>query len=124
MGMGRPSIALPRWATRPLAVTWLENNFTRNRSSRRSMCALKTSKQQQRLLHQVFRRFVQNLMYGFSGLRIHRKGLVGAYAPCPPDGKSMTLKKGFVRGQHYDITIDRDAASSKRTPRRVDRKRG
>jgi cellobiose phosphorylase len=35
---------------------------------------------------------------------------VGAYAPVlPPEWKSMTLKNVSFRGQHFDITIDRDA---------------
>ncbi|HEY0748460.1 MAG TPA: glycosyl hydrolase family 65 protein, partial [Steroidobacteraceae bacterium] len=51
-----------------------------------------------------------NLIYGFSGLRIEEKGLVGAYAPVlPAEWKSMTLKGITVRGQRYDIIVDRDA---------------
>jgi trehalose/maltose hydrolase-like predicted phosphorylase len=54
--------------------------------------------------------FVQNFLYGLSGLRIDGKGLEQAYAPIlPPDWKSVTLKDVSFRGRHYDITIDRDA---------------
>ncbi|HEV7122695.1 MAG TPA: glycoside hydrolase family 65 protein [Rhodanobacter sp.] len=55
--------------------------------------------------------FVQDLLYGLSGLRIEAKGLVEAHPPVlPPAWKSMTLKDITFRGRHYDITIDRDAS--------------
>ena len=64
--------------------------------------------------------FVQNLVYGFSGLRIAEKGLVEAYAPVlPAEWKSMTLKNIAFRGQHYDITIDRDAAGRVKLTRKA-----
>ena len=54
--------------------------------------------------------FVQNFMYGLSGLRIDDKGLDAEYAPIlPPDWKSVTLKDITFRGKHYDITIGRGA---------------
>ncbi len=64
--------------------------------------------------------FVQNLMYGFSGLRIQEKGLIEAYAPVlPPEWKSMTLKNISFRGQRYDITVDRDANGQARLTRKA-----
>ena len=54
--------------------------------------------------------FVQSFVYGFSGLRIDEKGLTEVYAPVlPPTWKSLTLKHITFRGQHYDITVQRDA---------------
>jgi trehalose/maltose hydrolase-like predicted phosphorylase len=54
--------------------------------------------------------FVQNFLYGLSGLRINDKGLDAEYAPIlPPDWKSVTLKDITFRGKHYDITINRSA---------------
>jgi protein-glucosylgalactosylhydroxylysine glucosidase len=53
--------------------------------------------------------FVQSFIYGFSGLRIDEKGLTEVYAPVlPPTWKSLTLKHITFRGQHYDITVQRD----------------
>ncbi|HEX5961519.1 MAG TPA: glycoside hydrolase family 65 protein [Rhodanobacteraceae bacterium] len=54
--------------------------------------------------------FVQNFLYGLSGLRIDDKGLEAAYAPIlPPDWKSVELKDVTFRGKHFDITIKRGA---------------
>ncbi|TAL87451.1 MAG: glycoside hydrolase family 65 protein [Rhodanobacter sp.] len=54
--------------------------------------------------------FVQSFVYGLSGLRIEQQGLVDAYPPVlPPGWTSLTLQHVTFRGQHYDITIDRDA---------------
>ncbi|HTV86093.1 MAG TPA: glycoside hydrolase family 65 protein [Dyella sp.] len=54
--------------------------------------------------------FLQNLIYGFSGLRIRQQGLVEAYPPMlPPGWTSMTLQHIAFRGQYYDIDVKRDA---------------
>ena len=53
---------------------------------------------------------LQNIVYGFSGLRLEQGGLVEAYAPVlPPSWKSFTLKHVSLRGRHYDITVRRAA---------------
>jgi hypothetical protein len=63
--------------------------------------------------------FLQNLIYGFSGLRIRDEGLVEAYAPVlPATWTSMTLQNIAFRGARYDVTIARDA-SGKVTLRRA-----
>ena len=62
--------------------------------------------------------FVQNLLFGFSGLRLEEKGLSAAYAPIlPAEWKSMTLKDVTIRGEHYDMLIDRDASGRVRLTR-------
>src|SRR6185437_6475836 len=54
--------------------------------------------------------FVQNFVYGVSGLRINDEGRDQAYAPVlPPGWKSVTLKDVICRGKHYDITLGRGA---------------
>ncbi|MGN6192474.1 MAG: glycoside hydrolase family 65 protein, partial [Rhodanobacteraceae bacterium] len=54
--------------------------------------------------------FVQNFLYGLSGLRINDNGLDAEYAPIlPPDWKSVTLRDISFRGKHYDVTIGRGA---------------
>lgn len=61
---------------------------------------------------------LQNMVYGFTGLRIEEAGLVEAYPPVlPPSWKSLTLKQVRFRGIAYDITIDRDAAGKTRLTR-------
>ena len=53
---------------------------------------------------------LQNLIYGFSGLRIEEQGLVQAYPPMlPTDWKALTLKHVSFRGERYDIAIQRGA---------------
>ena len=62
--------------------------------------------------------FVQSLLYGVTGLRIEKAGLVGAYPPVLPTGwRSMTLKNVTFRGRHYDITVDRGAGGRPRLRR-------
>ncbi len=63
--------------------------------------------------------FLQTLLYGFSGLRLEEAGLVQAYPPVlPANWRALTLKAVAVRGQRYDIVIDRDAAGKVRLTRR------
>lgn len=62
--------------------------------------------------------FVQSLLYGVTGLRIEKDGLVEAYPPVLPTGwKSMTLKNVTFRGRHYDVTVDRGADGKPRLTR-------
>lgn len=64
--------------------------------------------------------FVQSLIFGLSGLRIEAQGLVQRYPPLlPPTWKSMTLQNITFRGQHYDVTIDRDADGKPRLRRKL-----
>ena len=94
------------------AVAWLQKNFTSNLIKPPFNVRTETSSNNSGYFITSSGGFVQNLMYGFSGLRIQEKGLVGAYAPVlPPEWKSMTLKDVSFRAQHYDITIDRETAA-------------
>jgi len=64
--------------------------------------------------------FVQSLLYGVTGLRIEKGGLVEAYPPVLPTGwKSMTLENVTFRGKYYDITVDRGADGKPRLTRRA-----
>ncbi|HET7931078.1 MAG TPA: glycoside hydrolase family 65 protein [Rhodanobacteraceae bacterium] len=64
--------------------------------------------------------FVQNFMYGLSGLRIDDKGLDAEYKPTlPPGWKAVTLKDITFRGKHFDVRIERGADGKtllRRTP--------
>ena len=110
MGMAPASIAAAAVGDAPLAVAWLQNNFTSNLIKPPFNVRTETASNNSGYFITSSGGFVQNLLYGFSGLRIQEKGLVGAYAPVlPPAWKSMTLKDIAFRGRRYDITVDRDA---------------
>jgi trehalose/maltose hydrolase-like predicted phosphorylase len=109
MGMAPASIAAAAVGDAPLAVAWLQNNFTSNLIKPPFNVRTETSSNNSGYFITSSGGFVQNLVYGFSGLRIHENGLMAAYAPVlPPEWKSMTLKDITFRGQRYDIIIDRD----------------
>jgi trehalose/maltose hydrolase-like predicted phosphorylase len=119
MGMAPASIAAAAVGDAPLAVAWLQNNFTSNLIKPPFNVRTETASNNSGYFITSSGGFVQNLLYGFTGLRIQEKGLVGAYAPVlPPDWKSMTLKDIVFRGQRYDITIDRDASGRAKLTRK------
>ncbi|MGH9900060.1 MAG: hypothetical protein ACRD63_02800 [Pyrinomonadaceae bacterium] len=63
--------------------------------------------------------FLQNFLYGFTGLRITERGLTHQYAPLLPEAwKKMTLKNLVFRGQRFDYVLSRDAAGKVRAERR------
>lgn len=59
--------------------------------------------------------FLQNFLYGFTGLRIEAGGLVPKYAPVlPAEFKQITLRGVTVRGVRSDYVVARDAAGDVR----------
>ncbi|MDE2249590.1 MAG: glycoside hydrolase family 65 protein, partial [Pseudomonadota bacterium] len=53
---------------------------------------------------------LQNIVYGFTGLRIEARGLVPAYPPMlPARWSALTLRDLAFRGRHYDVRVQRDA---------------
>jgi protein-glucosylgalactosylhydroxylysine glucosidase len=53
---------------------------------------------------------LQNILYGFTGLRIAAAGLVPAYPPMlPARWTALTLRDLRFRGRHYDVTVRRGA---------------
>lgn len=62
--------------------------------------------------------YLQNLIFGFSGLRIQEQGLMEAYPPLLPAGwNSLTLQNIAFRGQRLSIRIARDRSGSVRLTR-------
>jgi protein-glucosylgalactosylhydroxylysine glucosidase len=62
--------------------------------------------------------YLQNLLYGFTGLRIREEGLVEAYPPMlPPAWSSLTLRNVSFRGQRLDIRLARDSGGVVRLTR-------
>jgi protein-glucosylgalactosylhydroxylysine glucosidase len=110
MGMAPASIAAAAVGDSDLAVEWLQSNFTSNLIRPPFDVRVETASNLSGYFITSSGGFVQNLVYGFSGLRLQEKGLTAAYGPVlPPAWKSMTLKDIAFRGQHFDITVDRDA---------------
>jgi trehalose/maltose hydrolase-like predicted phosphorylase len=102
------------------AVAWLQSNFSTNLIKPPFNVRVETPANNTGYFVTASGGFLQNLAYGFTGLRIEEKGLVGAYAPLlPPEWKSMTLKDIKFRGQHYDIIIDRDAGGRVKLTRKT-----
>jgi SSS family transporter len=53
--------------------------------------------------------FLQNFLYGFSGLRITEAGLTPQYRPVMPRGwKSLVLRNVAFRGKRFDYVLQRD----------------
>jgi len=120
MGMAPASIAAAAVGNAPLAVAWLQSNFTSNLIKSPFNVRTETATNNSGYFITSSGGFVQNLLYGFSGLRVAEKGLAEAYAPVlPPEWKSMTLKDIAFRGRRYDIVVDRDAGGRVKLTRRA-----
>jgi len=53
--------------------------------------------------------FLQNFLYGFTGLRITDGGLAPHFKPVLPAAwKAVTLKNIFFRAQRFDYVLSRD----------------
>jgi protein-glucosylgalactosylhydroxylysine glucosidase len=111
MSMAPASIAAAAVGDSTSAVAWLQSNFTSGLIKPPFNVRTETANNNTGYFITASGGFLQNLLYGFSGLRIEEKGLIGAYAPVlPPEWKSMTLQDIAFRGQRYDITIGRGAS--------------
>jgi trehalose/maltose hydrolase-like predicted phosphorylase len=119
MSMAPASIAAAAVGDAASAVAWLQSNFTSNLIKPPFNVRTETSTNNTGYFVTAAGGFLQNLLYGFSGLRIEEQGLAEAYAPVlPAEWKSMVLKAIAFRGRRYDVTIDRDAAGRVRLTRR------
>src|SRR3984957_3941969 len=111
MSMAPASIAAAAVGDTVSAVAWLQSNFTSGLIKPPFNVRTETAGNNAGYFITASGGFLQNLLYGLSGLRVEEKGLVEGYAPVlPPEWKSMTLHGIAFRGQRYDITIDRDAS--------------
>jgi len=120
MSLAPASIAAAVVGDAPLAVAWLQNNFTSGLIKPPFNVRTETANNNTGYFLTASGGFVQTLLYGLSGLRIQEKGLTEAYAPLlPPEWKSMVLKNITLRGQRYDMTVDRDASGRVRLTRKA-----
>jgi trehalose/maltose hydrolase-like predicted phosphorylase len=118
MGMAPASIAAAAVGDTDLAVEWLKRNFTDNLIKPPFNVRTETATNNTGYFVTSSGGFLQNLLFGFAGLRIQEKGLSESYAPIlPREWKSMTLKGVAFRGERFDIVVDRDPAGRVRLTR-------
>jgi trehalose/maltose hydrolase-like predicted phosphorylase len=109
MGAAPASIAAATVGDADSAVAWLQSNFTSDLIKLPFNVRTETPTNNTGYFITASGGYLQNLIYGFGGLRIEEMGLVAAYPPVlPPEWRSLTLKHLSFRGQNYDIVIDRD----------------
>ena len=64
--------------------------------------------------------FLENFLYGFTGLRLTDQGLTAVYPPLLPSAwKSVTIKGVKLQGAEYDYVINRDEAGKVQLGRRA-----
>ena len=64
--------------------------------------------------------FLENFLYGFTGLRLTDQGLTAVYPPILPSAwKSVTIKGVKLHGQSYDYVIIRDEAGNVQLEKRA-----
>ena len=110
MGFAPTSIAAAVTGNLEDATAWFQANFTTGTLKPPFNVRTETATNNTGYFLTASGGYVQNLIYGFSGLRIQDKGLVQAYAPLLPIAwKSLTLQNVSFRGQRLTIRIARDA---------------
>ena len=120
MSLAPASIAAAAAGDTASAVAWLQRNFTSGLIKPPFNVRTETATNNTGYFITASGGFLQNLLYGFSGLRVAEKGLVQAYPPIlPAEWKSITLQNLTIRGEHYDFIIDRDAGGRVRVTRRA-----
>ncbi|MGH8115017.1 MAG: glycoside hydrolase family 65 protein, partial [Rhodanobacteraceae bacterium] len=120
MGLAPLSIAAASLGNAGEAVRWLKHNYADEMLKPPFNVRTETVDNNTGYFLTGSAGFVQSLVYGLTGLRIEKTGLVEAYPPVLPAGwKSMTLKNVTFRGKHYDIVIDRDASGKPQLRRKL-----
>jgi protein-glucosylgalactosylhydroxylysine glucosidase len=118
MSLAPASIAAAAAGDTASAVAWLQRNFTSGLIKPPFNVRTETATNNTGYFVTASGGFLQNLLYGFSGLRVAEQGLVEAYAPIlPAEWKSMTLKDIAIRGARYNFIVDRDAGGKVRLTR-------
>ncbi len=113
MGYAPNSIAAATVGDGGDATTWFEGNFTGGTLKGPFNVRTETADNNTGYFLTGSGAYVQNLVYGFTGLRLRDEGLVEAYPPLLPAGwRSLTLRNIASRGRREDIVVARDAAGS------------
>ena len=118
MGLAPLSIAAATVGDDAHAVAWLQKNFSGGVVKPPFDVRTETATNNTGYFITAAAGFLQNLIFGMTGLRIEEAGLNAAYAPfLPPNWQSMTLKNVAFRGQRYDIRVDRGSDGKVRLKR-------
>jgi len=110
MGLAPISIAAATAGDSAAASAWFQRNITAHVIKPPFDVRTETATNNTGYFLTAAAGLLQNIVYGFSGLRIEPDGLAQAYPPMlPPAWTSVTLRNVAFRGKRYDITIRRDA---------------
>jgi trehalose/maltose hydrolase-like predicted phosphorylase len=119
MGLAPISIAAATIGDAAAATAWFERNYSSGTIKPPFNVRTETAHNNAGYFATASGGLVQNVVYGFTGLRIDDKGLIEAYPPIlPAKWQSVTLKNIAFRDARYDIVIDRDASGDARLTRR------
>lgn len=109
MGLAPLSIAAATLGNDAEASAWFERNLTADVIKPPFNVRTETAGNNTGYFLTAAGGLLQNIIYGFSGLRIQSQGLVAAYPPMlPPGWTSLTLRHVRFRGQSYDLVVKRD----------------
>lgn len=118
MGFAPSSIAAATVGEGEVASAWFQRNFDSGTIKPPFDVRTETATNNTGYFLTASGAFVQNLVYGFPGLRIQDQGLVQAYPPLLPAAwKSLTLQNLTFRGQRLTIRLARDASGTVRLTR-------
>ena len=110
MGLSPVSIAAATLGDATTAGAWFQRNLTTHVLKPPFNVRTETAGNNTGYFLTAAAGLLQNIVYGFSGLRIEQDGLVEAYPPMlPPQWKLLTLRHIAFRGKFYDVAITRDA---------------
>ena len=110
MSMAPMSIAAAAVGDADAAVAWLQSNFSNGMIKPPFNVRTETADNNTGYFLTSSGGFVQNLVFGLTGLRIADAGLIEAYAPVlPAQWRSFTLKDIAFDGKRYDIRVERGA---------------
>jgi len=120
MGLAPLSITAATVGDETHAIAWLEKNFTGGVVKSPFAVRTETATNNTGYFITASAGFLQNLIFGLTGLRIEDSGLNPAYPPLlPPSWRSMTLKNVAFRGKRYDIHVERTADGKPRLVRKT-----
>ena len=109
MGLSPMSIAAAAQGNTDAAGAWFQRNVTADVIKPPFGVRTETATNNTGYFLTAAGGMLQNIVYGFTGLRLEKAGLVQAYPPMlPRTWHSFTLTHVALRGAYYDITVGRD----------------
>ncbi|HEV2539744.1 MAG TPA: glycoside hydrolase family 65 protein [Frateuria sp.] len=109
MGLSPMSIAAATQGNTDAAGAWFQRNVTADVIKPPFGVRTETATNNTGYFLTAAGGMLQNIVYGFTGLRLEKAGLVQAYPPMlPRTWHSFTLTHVALRGAYYDITVGRD----------------